>query len=141
MDLDEFMFGSERNQWPGIRPLLREIQGGNCFYCQQPMRGNEELDHFIPWSIYPNDLAHNFVLVCRRCNAKKRDNLASVEALDRWIERNTILGDRIMNQSNEIGLPNDARVSARVAAWAYQQSRGNSQCMNKGDQSTPFEGK
>jgi hypothetical protein len=57
LDLAEFMFGSERNQWPGIRPLLREIQGGKCFYCELPITGNEHLDHFIRWSIYPNDLA------------------------------------------------------------------------------------
>ena len=89
LDLAEFMFGSERNQWPGIRPLLREIQDGKCFYCERPIVGNEELDHFIPWSMYPNDLAHNFVLACRRCNANKSDNLASVEALDRWINGTT----------------------------------------------------
>ena len=122
LDLAEFMFGSERNQWPGIRPLLREIQDGKCFYCERLIVGNEELDHFIPWSMYPNDLAHNFVLACRRCNANKSDNLACVEALDRWIQRNNILGDRITNHSNGIGLPNDARVSARVAAWAYEQA-------------------
>jgi hypothetical protein len=75
-----------------------------------------------PWSIYPNDPAHNFVLACRRCNADKRDNLASLEALDRWIKRNIVHGDRIINQANAILLPNDAIVSARVAAWAYEQA-------------------
>ena len=122
LDLAEFMFGSERNPWPGIRPLLREIQGEKCFYCGSPTAGNEELDHFVPWSLYPNDLAHNFVLACRRCNAYKSDNLASVEALDRWIERNTIHGGRIVTEANAIGLPNDARVSSRVTAWAYERA-------------------
>ena len=92
----------------GIRPLLREIQGEKCFYCGSPTAGSEELDHFVPWSLYPNDLAHNFVLACRRCNAYKSDNLASVEVLDRWIERNTIHGGRIVTEANAIGLPNDA---------------------------------
>ena len=123
LDLAEFMFGSERNPWPGIRPLLREIQdGGMCFYCGSPMAGNEELDHFIPWSMYPNDLAHNFVLACRRCNADKSGNLGSVEALARWIERNNNHGNRIANKANAIGLPNDARVSARITAWAYERA-------------------
>ena len=122
LDLAEFMFGSERNQWPGIRPLLRELQEGECFYCARKMPGNEELDHFIPWSLYPNDLAHSFVLACRRCNADKSDDLAPVEALDRWIERNKIHGERIAAQAKAIGLPNDARVSARVAAWAYERA-------------------
>jgi hypothetical protein len=124
LDLAEFMFGSERNQWPGIRSLLREIQGEKCFYCDRRMvTGNEELDHFIPWSMYPNDLAHNFVLACPPCNAAKGNNLAPVEARDRWIERNTVYGDRITNQANAIRLPNDALVCARVAAWAYQQTQ------------------
>ncbi len=108
LDLAEFMVGSERNQWPGIRTLLREIQEGKCFYCQRMITGSEELDHFIPWSLYPNDLAHNFVLACRRCNADKRDNLAPVEALDRWIERNIVHGDRLATQANLIGLPAEA---------------------------------
>lgn len=122
LDLAEFMFGSERNQWPGIRPILREIQGGKCFYCDDPLSRNEELDHFIPWSLYPNDLAHNFVLACRRCNSKKSDNLAPSEALDRWLERNTIRGDRLVAEANAIGLPCDARISAKVAVWAYERA-------------------
>ena len=123
LNLAEFMFGSERNQWPGLRPLLREIQGGNCFYCGNSMGNLEELDHFIPWSMYPNDLAHNFVLACPSCNAVKRNNLAPVEARDRWIERNAVYGDQIIKQANVIGLPNDALVSGRIAAWAYQQTQ------------------
>ncbi len=122
LELDEFLFGSERNPWPGIRPVLSDIQNGKCFYCDRLMAGNEELEHFIPWSLYPNDLAHNFVLACRRCNAGKSDNLATVEALDHWIERNTTHGSRIATEANAIGLPNDARVSARVAAWAYDRA-------------------
>ena len=27
-------------------------------------------------SLYPNDMAHNFVLACRRCNGLKSDDLA-----------------------------------------------------------------
>ena len=86
------------------------------------MAGNEELDHFIPWSMYPNDLAHNFVLACRRCNADKSGNIGSVEVLARWIERNNIHGNRIANRANAIGLPNDVSVSARITAWAYERA-------------------
>lgn len=122
LELDEFLFGSERNPWPGIRPVLRDIQDGKCFYCARLMAGNEELDHFIPWSLYPNDLAHNFVMACRRCNGDKSDTLAPVDSLDHWIERNTIHGSRIAAGANAIGLPQDARVSARVASWAYDRA-------------------
>ena len=46
LDLAEFLFGSDRNPWPGIRPLLRELQEGRCFYCQQVMRtSQEDFDH------------------------------------------------------------------------------------------------
>ena len=73
------------------------------------------------FNVGPNDGVD--VLACRRCNANKSDNLACVEALHRRIERNTIFGDRITNQSNAIRLPNDARVSACVAASAYEQAQ------------------
>lgn len=123
LDLAEFLFGSERNQWPLIRPVLRELQEGKCFYCQQLLRsGQEELDHFIPWSLYPNDLAHNFVLACRRCNNAKSDDLAEGDALDRWIERNKTHGHRIESEAALTGLPVDANASAHVAVWAYERS-------------------
>jgi len=122
LDLTEFLFGSERNQWPGIRPVLRELQDGKCFYCQKSILSwQEELDHFIPWSLYPNDLAHNFVLACRRCNGAKSDDLAEGEALDRWIERNKAHWQRIETEAASIGLPADTNASARVAAWAYER--------------------
>jgi diadenosine tetraphosphate (Ap4A) HIT family hydrolase len=124
LDLAEFLFGSERNQWPGIRLVLRELQDGRCFYCQKSViSGQEELDHFIPWSLYPNDLAHNFVLACRRCNNAKSDDLAEVDALDQWIERNKLHGHKIELEAASIGLPADANASARVAVWAYEREK------------------
>lgn len=123
LDLEEFLFGSERNLWPGIRPLLREIQAGKCFYCQRSVQpGKEELDHFVPWSLYPNDLAHNFVLACRACNGRKSDDLAVIADLDRWIERNREFGERITATANAIGLAVDAGVTAKIATWAYAHS-------------------
>jgi hypothetical protein len=124
LDLAEFLFGSERNQWPGIRPVLCELQEGRCFYCQKSViSGQEDLDHFIPWSLYPNDLAHNFVLACRRCNNAKSDDLAEVDALDQWIERNKLHGHKIELEAASIGLPADANASARVAVWAYEREK------------------
>lgn len=123
LDLEEFLFGSQRNLWPGIRGVLREIQIGQCFYCPRNVpAGQEHLDHFIPWSLYPNDLAHNFVLACPACNGKKSDNLASVEDLGRWIERNREFENQISERANAIGLPCNAEASAKVAEWAYMHS-------------------
>jgi hypothetical protein len=81
--------------------------------------GQEELDHFIPWSLYPNDLAHNFVLACRACNASKKAKLASSVVYGRWIERNHRFDGKIAQVAVSIGLPANATVSAKVAAWAY----------------------
>ena len=67
------------------------------------------------------DLAHNFVLACRRCNNSKSDALAEVDALDRWIERYKLHGHRIELEAALIGLPADANASARVAVWAYER--------------------
>ena len=142
LDLAEFLFGSDRNPWPGIRPLLRELQEGRCFYCQQVMRtGQEDLDHFIPWSLYPNDLAHNFVLACRRCNGVKGDDLAKPEALERWIDRNKTHGHRIGVEAALIGLRANENASARVAAWAYERekngSKGCPRCPDTADVRNP----
>ena len=123
LDLEEFLFGSQRNLWPGIRGVLREIQSGRCFYCPRIVpTGKEQLDHFIPWSLYPNDLAHNFVLACRACNGNKSNKLASVDDLGRWIERNCEFEHQISERANAIGLPCNAEASAKVAAWAYTHS-------------------
>ncbi len=124
VDLEQFLFGSERAQWPGIRSVLREIQERKCFYCSKEMReSQEDLDHFIPWSLYPNDLAHNFVLACRPCNSAKSDELAGQTALGRWIERNCLYGEKLEAAAKMIGLPADANASAHITAWAYEREK------------------
>ena len=51
-----------------------ELQQGKCFYCEESIPSKSgHIDHFIPWAKYPIDLGHKFVLVCNRCNGKKRD--------------------------------------------------------------------
>jgi len=123
VDLEEFLFGSQRNLWPGIRDVLRGIQGGRCFFCTRNVpTGQEQLDHFIPWSLYPNDLAHNFVLACRVCNGRKSDGLAELEVFERWIERNRRFEREIQEKAEAIGLPSNAAISAKIAAWAYTHS-------------------
>lgn len=55
-DLAEFLFGAERSVQPGLRPLLKDVQAGTCFYCGGRLREAGEIDHFIPWARYPIDL-------------------------------------------------------------------------------------
>jgi len=61
-DLREFLFGSERESLYIYRSFLKEIQSGDCFYCNKQIPGSGDVDHFIPWVKYPVDLGHNFVL-------------------------------------------------------------------------------
>jgi hypothetical protein len=85
-DLHEFLFGSERLGLQKVGLLLREVQAGKCFYCQGWLQGSRaDVDHFVPWSRYPVDLGHNFVLAHRACNAKKSDRLPAIDHLEHWV--------------------------------------------------------
>ncbi|HEY2944300.1 MAG TPA: HNH endonuclease domain-containing protein, partial [Vicinamibacteria bacterium] len=59
-----------------------------CFYCDGRIRGKGAVDHFIPWSRYPLDFGHNYVLADAGCNGNKGDRLAFHGHLRRWCERN-----------------------------------------------------
>lgn len=71
-NLEQFMFEPNRKQLNAVANVLVELQECKCFYCNKPMRkGNYAVDHFIPWSMYPSDTGHNFVLADSSCNSKK----------------------------------------------------------------------
>ena len=61
-ELNAFLFGGERTSLEAYRPLLSELQSGVCFDRQRTLGTSLAVDHFIPWSRYPADLGHNFVL-------------------------------------------------------------------------------
>ncbi len=121
-DLESFMFGSKRAALGLVAPVLAEIQSDRCFYCQEGLRNAFEVDHFIPWARYPRDTAHNFVLAHRTCNNDKRELLAAKPHLDHWLERMNQYGDEIGGRLSELGFVSDARCSALVARWAYEQA-------------------
>lgn len=75
--LHDFLFGFDRNALSKAKPVLIELQHGNCFYCQKPLNNKTEVDHFIPFTRYANDLGHNFVAAHSSCNNSKRDFLAA----------------------------------------------------------------
>jgi hypothetical protein len=87
--LEEFLFGANRIQTARIRIGLWEIQSRRCFYCsgaiREPAQG--EVDHFIPWSRYPNDGLDNLVVADRRCNGWKSSSLAASEHVAQWSRR------------------------------------------------------
>ena len=122
-DLQEFLFGSERSSLAALVPILNEIQEGSCFYCSGPLKEQAaHVDHFIPWSRYPVDLGHNFVLAHSGCNGKKSDRLACSGHLDRWVERLERHGNSLASSFERDGIICDLRSSLRIANWAYTQT-------------------
>lgn len=120
-DLAAFLFGTSRAPLTSYRPILEGIQGQRCFYCGGDRR-ETEVDHFIPWSWYSLDLGHNFVLACKPCNARKRDSLAAVCHLEKWVRRNIDHGSSLALEFQSRGLPHDLGVTRTVAIWAYRRT-------------------
>lgn len=119
-DLREFLFGSDRTALRAVRDLLREVDGNLCFYCERTIGGEPAVDHFVPWSRYPLDLGHNYVLADSRCNGWKSDRLPSADHLAHWCERNA--GAEWTAALDRHLLPHDLERTTRVAAWAYGQA-------------------
>jgi len=125
-DLNEFMFAPSRSQLNAVANVLVELQECKCFYCKKTMRkGNYAVDHFIPWSIYPSDTGHNFVLADSQCNSKKSNFLASDEFFYKWQVRNEVHDLLIEERISVLGFLTDKERSHRVAEWAYAQAKEN----------------
>ncbi|MBK7703590.1 MAG: HNH endonuclease [bacterium] len=122
VDLGAFLFGSERANLDLYRPLLVEMQGNTCFYCTARL-GRSDVDHFIPWSKYPHDLGHNFVLACAPCNHSKRDLLADHRHRERWLRRNQDKGAQMSAEFQDLRLPHDLTGSLTVAACSLFPGR------------------
>ena len=120
VDLESFMFGTPRAGLGQVRELLTELQSNRCFYCGTALHAMGEVDHFVPWSRYSQDLAHNFVLAHSACNRSKSDLLAAERHVVAWLKRNDTHGAEI--EGGLQGFFADADRSRAVARWAYQQS-------------------
>ena len=118
--LSEFLFGSSRAALSHkVSEPLRELQHGRCFYCERSLPSAAAVDHFIPWSRYPRDLAHNLVLAHDKCNSRKSDLLGGEAYLERWVR---FLADHdadLQQIGTEAGLPVDRATSVAVAEWSY----------------------
>jgi len=122
-DLSAFLFGSEREVLSPFKPILSAIQEGSCFYCLRTVRPSSvEIDHFVPWSRYPVDLGHNFVMAHKVCNSSKSDLLASESHLNRWLERNVRFGEVLSATFSERQIAHDLSTSIRIVRWAYGQT-------------------
>lgn len=140
VELGEFLFGAPRAALGALQGPLRQVQQDLCFYCSRRLDERCHVDHFIPWSRYPVDLGHNFVLAHDRCNGAKGDHLAAVRHLDRWSRRNQVHAYELRLLFETAGFPSNMAISTRVTRWAYGQvgERGGSVWIS-GTQLEPLE--
>jgi 5-methylcytosine-specific restriction endonuclease McrA len=131
-DLEGFMFGTPRADLSPVANLLVGIQSRRCFYCDGVLTAAGVVDHFIPWSRYPRDTAHNFVLAHAGCNGDKRELLAARPHLERWATRNLRYKDDIGGNLSRAGFIDDLDASKMIARWAYRQSIGGMRGRAKG---------
>lgn len=120
-DLAFFLFSTDRESLHRVRGRLIGLEGPRCFYCRA-VRSELEVDHFIPFSMYPRDLMHNFVLADPGCNRSKSDSLAAAPHLHQWSDRLDHLRDDLAEIGDEIGVTVDLPTHRNVTRWAYQSS-------------------
>ena len=82
-------------------------------------RAENSVDHFVPFSLYPRDLMHNFVLAHPACNRSKSDTLAALPHLERWREFIDHHDDDLREIGHVVGRPADLSGSLAVARWGY----------------------
>jgi 5-methylcytosine-specific restriction endonuclease McrA len=121
-DLGKFLFGEERASLEVYRPIFMDVQHGTCLYCGANLPKQTDVDHFIPWSRYPVDLGHNFVLAHKSCNKAKSDYLAAEKHLAAWVDRNRLNEQELQSRLQVAGLACDSSASIRIAKWVYQQT-------------------
>jgi hypothetical protein len=120
-DLGEFLFGAQRTALIAMASALSDAQDGQCLYCQRRVSAGH-IDHFVPWSRYPRDLAHNLVLAHVECNSKKSDLLVSEAHLERWLERNNRHDTAIIKAGRTANIIVDGPATVSVATWAYSHA-------------------
>jgi HNH endonuclease len=88
-ELESFLFERLRISTAPIREPLWEMQKRRCFYCEGPIRRPDaaDVDHFLPWSRFPDNGIENLVVADRLCNQYKKDFLAGTSHLVRWRTR------------------------------------------------------
>ncbi len=140
-DLDQFLFGADRSALLRMAAPLADVQKGQCLYCQRRVDSGD-IDHFVPWSRYPRDLAHNLVLAHKQCNRHKSDLLAAETHLDRWLARNQIHGDAIGEAARTANVIVDLPGTVSVAGWAYAHCANlHAATWLQGDEVEPLSGR
>lgn len=117
--LEDFLFGGERIALEPVRRPLHELQEGRCFYCDERLRGAVAVDHFVPWSRYPDNGLDNLVLADATCNGSKSSLLAATEHVERWRERSVRKTADLATIAGDLGWERDASRTAAVARATY----------------------
>lgn len=88
-ELRSHLFGTARASMPpSLRRGLPGVQERQCFYCdKKPSGARFAIDHFIPWSRWPNDALENLVVAHVSCNSAKSAHLPGPAPLAEWAER------------------------------------------------------
>ncbi len=119
--LESFLFHTSRQSLALITDGLQQLGNGRCFYCQRAV-AKADIDHFIPFALYPRDSAHNFVVAHPACNNSKSDTLAAHEHLSRWVTHVRDNARDLDAIGDTAGLVGDATAVQSVARWAYESA-------------------
>jgi len=122
-DLESFLFETPRQALTTISTGLRKING-KCHYCGGTVK-EADVDHFIPHSMYPRDLMHNFVLAHPSCNRSKSNTLAAKQHLVRWLEFIDNHHYDLTEIGFEAGINVDTPTTLAVARWGYSNAIGS----------------
>lgn len=120
-DLESFLFETPRQALTIIGSGLRGLTNSKCFYCAGSVQ-DAEVDHFIPFALYPRDLAHNFVLAHKACNGSKSDALAARSHLERWVKFTEDHDADLKEIGQAAGRIADASTCRSVAHWGYSNA-------------------
>jgi 5-methylcytosine-specific restriction endonuclease McrA len=118
-ELERFLFGAERTSLNAVRGPLTDLQDRACFYCGARFAGRADVDHFVPWSRYPDDGLDNLVAAHPACNNSKRDFLASAEHVECWVARSRDRRDDIEAIAKDSAWQRDEDRSRAVATAIY----------------------
>jgi 5-methylcytosine-specific restriction endonuclease McrA len=116
-DLEAFLFQTSRRSLEQVAAGLRKISS-KCFYCGSKLT-DADVDHFLPHSMYPRDLTHNFVLADPSCNRSKSDALAAKNHLFRWLDFIDRHDDKLTEIGMNAGVPVNKNGSLSIARWGY----------------------
>lgn len=113
------LFGATRSAFPPqLRAALRDLQDDRCFYCDRRFRTRVEVDHFVPWSRWPNDAVENLVLA-DSCNNDKRDHLAAADHALRWARRSRVSGSDLAEIAAGTGWTSEPKRALAIGRSSY----------------------